>query len=109
MSDVFPARGEVEFKDVVMAYRPHLPPTLKGVNFTVSNRICFFQYVYKRDVLCCLQVPAGRSLGICGRTAAGKSSLLVALFRIVRLEDDGDEVKDIVLQIVCACLQTCIM
>jgi len=75
---VFPPRGEVEFRNVVMAYRPSLPSTLRGVSFTV---------------------PAGQSLGICGRTAAGKSSLLVALFRIVRLETDGDENKDIALQI----------
>ena len=102
VSDVFPSRGEVEFRDVVMAYRPDLPSTLKGVSFKVvnknlNNRLSTFLLKGRVHYV---KVPPGQSMGICGRTAAGKSSLLVALFRIVRLEDDGDENKDIALQIV---------
>jgi len=45
-----------------MRYRPELDPVLKGVSFSVS---------------------AGDKIGIVGRTGSGKSSLIVALFRIV--------------------------
>lgn len=47
-----------------MAYRPGLPPALKDVSFVV---------------------PAGTKLGVVGRTGAGKTSLLAALFRLVEL------------------------
>ena len=96
---VFPPRGEVEFRNVVMAYRPSLPSTLRGVSFTVFTKHSVLNMLTQANSNY-LKVPAGQSLGICGRTAAGKSSLLVALFRIVRLETDGDENKDIALQIV---------
>ncbi|KAH9919495.1 multidrug resistance-associated ABC transporter [Epithele typhae] len=32
----WPAHGEIKFKDVEMAYRPGLPPVLKGVSFDVK-------------------------------------------------------------------------
>jgi ABC-type multidrug transport system fused ATPase/permease subunit len=70
----FPRSGAVEFRDVVMAYRPGLPTTLRGVSFSV---------------------PSGSSVGIVGRTGAGKSSLIVSLFRLVRLDQpEGSEVID---------------
>eukprot|EP00750_Incisomonas_marina_P027652 INCI6219.1.p1 GENE.INCI6219.1~~INCI6219.1.p1 ORF type:complete len:1792 (+),score=304.26 INCI6219.1:263-5638(+) len=73
----FPVNGEVEFRDVTMAYREGLKCTLRGVSFTV---------------------PSGTSVGIVGRTGAGKSSLIVSLFRLVRIDQpdtrDGPEVID---------------
>jgi ATP-binding cassette subfamily C (CFTR/MRP) protein 1 len=47
---------------LTMRYRPELPPALVGVD---------------------LAVPAGCTVGIVGRTGAGKSSLLSVLFRFV--------------------------
>merc|ERR1712157_537383 len=44
-----------------MRYHPNMPLVLKGVTFTVS---------------------AGQKVGIVGRTGSGKSSLLVALWRL---------------------------
>jgi ATP-binding cassette subfamily C (CFTR/MRP) protein 1 len=45
-----------------MRYRPHLPPVLRGVSFRVAH---------------------GEKVGVVGRTGAGKSSVLLALFRVV--------------------------
>ncbi|KAF9517313.1 hypothetical protein BS47DRAFT_1291272, partial [Hydnum rufescens UP504] len=60
----WPERGEVEFKDVVFSYRPGLPPVLQGISFLVQG---------------------GQKIGVVGRTGAGKSSLMTALFRLVEL------------------------
>jgi len=60
----WPEAGRITFEAVRMAYRPGLPEVLKGVDF---------------------EVGAGEKVGIVGRTGAGKSSLLQALFRIVEL------------------------
>ncbi|KAL9224406.1 hypothetical protein vseg_000440 [Gypsophila vaccaria] len=74
----WPSSGSIKFEDVVMRYRPELPPVLHGVSFSV---------------------PPSDKVGIVGRTGAGKSSMLNALFRIVELErgriliDDYDIAK----------------
>ncbi|GAB1524453.1 hypothetical protein RhiTH_007607 [Rhizoctonia solani] len=60
----WPTHGEIEFRDLVMSYRPGLPPVLRGVS---------------------LHVRGGEKIGVVGRTGAGKSSLMAALFRIVEL------------------------
>lgn len=61
----WPTEGEIKFEDVVLRYRPELPAVLHGVSFVV---------------------PPSDKVGIVGRTGAGKSSMLNALFRIVELE-----------------------
>lgn len=49
----WPATGEVQMRDVVLAYRPGLPPVLKGVS---------------------VDVRGGEHVGIVGRTGAGKTT-----------------------------------
>ncbi|KAL2337305.1 hypothetical protein Fmac_011751 [Flemingia macrophylla] len=61
----WPTSGSIEFEDVVLRYRPELPPVLHGLSFTV---------------------PPTEKIGVVGRTGAGKSSMLNALFRIVELQ-----------------------
>ncbi|GAA5823616.1 hypothetical protein JCM11251_000700 [Rhodosporidiobolus azoricus] len=75
----WPREGAVEFKDVVMSYRPELPPVLKGLN---------------------LSVLPGEKIGVVGRTGAGKSSIMLTLFRIVELQSgsitvDGVDISKI--------------
>ncbi|XP_042940920.1 ABC transporter C family member 12-like isoform X3 [Carya illinoinensis] len=61
----WPSSGLIKFEDVFMRYRSELPPVLHGLSFTV---------------------PPREKLGIVGRTGAGKSSMINALFRIVEME-----------------------
>jgi ABC-type multidrug transport system fused ATPase/permease subunit len=63
--DSWPNHGKVEFQDVCLRYRPGLPLALNQLSFVVSP---------------------GQRCGVVGRTGAGKSSLTVALFRIVELD-----------------------
>nr|AAF19743.1 Similar to gb/AF008124 Arabidopsis thaliana glutathione S-conjugate transporting ATPase (AtMRP1) and contains two PF/00664 ABC transporter transmembrane regions and two PF/00005 ABC transporter structures [Arabidopsis thaliana] len=74
----WPSRGSIQFEDVHLRYRPGLPPVLHGLSF----------FVYPSE-----------KVGVVGRTGAGKSSMLNALYRIVELEkgriliDDYDVAK----------------
>ena len=54
----------MQFDNVVMKYAPDLSPALNGVSFATSGQ---------------------EKVGIVGRTGGGKSSLGVALFRIVNV------------------------
>lgn len=64
VSDLWPEQGRVQFVGAVMAYRLGLPNALDGVS---------------------LEVLPGERVGIVGRTGSGKSSLFLALFRMVEL------------------------
>jgi len=77
----WPRSGDIKFSNVELAYREHLPLVLKGIGF---------------------HVKPGEKVGIVGRTGAGKTSLLQALFRLVELrngkiEIDGINISDISL------------
>jgi ABC-type multidrug transport system fused ATPase/permease subunit len=57
----WPRHGQITFTDVFLRYRAGMECSLRGVS---------------------LSIAAGEKIGILGRTGAGKSSLLVALFRL---------------------------
>jgi len=58
----WPSKGQVEFHEYSMRYRPELDLVLKDISLTITPK---------------------EKIGIVGRTGAGKSSLLLALFRIL--------------------------
>lgn len=62
----WPNEGCVEFKDYSTRYRPELDLVLKNINLSVKSR---------------------EKIGIVGRTGAGKSSLTLALFRMIEAAD----------------------
>jgi len=78
----WPAEGRVEIKDVFLKYRPGLPDVLRGLT---------------------MDVAPGEKIGIVGRTGAGKSSIMTALYRLVELSSgsiliDGVDISTIGLK-----------
>ncbi|WVQ83494.1 hypothetical protein IAT38_005635 [Cryptococcus sp. DSM 104549] len=62
--ETWPGSGKISLENVVMSYRPGLPSVLKGLS---------------------LDIRGGEKVGIIGRTGAGKTSITVALYRLVEL------------------------
>lgn len=78
----WPVEGKIEFVDVKLNYRPGLPLVLRGLNITIPPRC---------------------KVGVVGRTGAGKSTLMVALLRIVELYSgcikvDGLDIRELGLK-----------
>ncbi|EMR09579.1 hypothetical protein PNEG_02165 [Pneumocystis murina B123] len=75
----WPQNGEIIFNNVWLKYREELPYSLKNLNIHISK---------------------GEKVGIVGRTGAGKSSIIVALYRLVEISKgsitiDGISISDI--------------
>ncbi|SJL01375.1 uncharacterized protein ARMOST_04696 [Armillaria ostoyae] len=76
-SDKWPEKGSISFEGVDLAYRDGLPLVLCGVSFKINP---------------------GEKVGIVGRTGAGKSSLVQALFRQGgSIQIDGHDISKIEL------------
>lgn len=66
----WPTNGQIEIKNASMRYRDG-PLVLKNLS---------------------LSVKGGEKIGVVGRTGSGKSSLMVVLFRISEIEQDGGQI-----------------
>lgn len=81
VADNWPENGQVIFKDVTLNYDRQEKPALKNLDFTVEPK---------------------QMIGIVGRTGAGKSSLMNALFRLADIKGeiyiDNIATSDIALQ-----------
>lgn len=65
LAKLWPERGMIEFRNVVYRYFAEAEPVLKGLSFVVRPQ---------------------EKIGIVGRTGAGKSSLISAIFRLANVE-----------------------
>ncbi|CDK25303.1 unnamed protein product [Kuraishia capsulata CBS 1993] len=64
----WPHDGRIQFENVTLCYRQGLPAVLKNLN---------------------MDVKGAEKIGICGRTGAGKSSIMTALYRLAEMESGG--------------------
>jgi ABC-type multidrug transport system fused ATPase/permease subunit len=64
----WPTNGLVEFRNVSVRYRDTLPPALKNTSFVINPR---------------------EKIGVVGRTGAGKSTITLAILRILETLDGG--------------------
>lgn len=67
LADHWPEKGKIEFRNVVYRYFVEAEPVLKGLDFVVKPK---------------------EKIGIVGRTGAGKSSLIGAIFRLAVVEGE---------------------
>lgn len=70
----WPQAGSIRFENASLAYRPGLPLVLKHLSFDIKG---------------------SEKIGICGRTGAGKSSIMTALYRLSELESGNIEIDGI--------------
>lgn len=78
----WPSEGNIQYNEVVMKYRDDQEPVLKGVT---------------------IEIRPQEKIGVVGRTGSGKSSLLMALFRLVQLSSgtviiDGIDISKLGLE-----------
>lgn len=81
MEQSWPQKGGLVFKNVQLRYRPNTELVLKGLSFNVQG---------------------GHKIGVVGRTGAGKSTISMAITRIVEIEGgaielDGQNISHISL------------
>jgi ABC-type multidrug transport system fused ATPase/permease subunit len=79
----WPSQGKISFRNVCMRYRAGLPNVLNGTSF---------------------EIKGGEKCGIVGRTGSGKSSIIVALFRLSELSGgsiviDGQNIAEMGLEL----------
>lgn len=79
----WPNKGQIIFENVTLKYDEKLDPVLRNITLTFSS---------------------GEKVGICGRTGSGKSSLVMAIFRMLVIADgniyiDGVDITQIPLDI----------
>jgi ATP-binding cassette subfamily C (CFTR/MRP) protein 4 len=65
LSGNWPQDGAIEYNNLMVRYRPNLPPALKDISF---------------------KIPAGARVGVVGRTGSGKSTIVQTLFRLLEAE-----------------------
>jgi ABC-type multidrug transport system fused ATPase/permease subunit len=70
----WPLRGQIIMRNVTLHYEADAPPVLRDVTCTINAR---------------------EKIGIVGRTGAGKSSLISALFRITELTSGAIEIDGV--------------
>lgn len=77
----WPANGEIEFKDVSLFYNEESNPAISKLSFFIKSQ---------------------EKIGIVGRTGAGKSSIIQALFRMPKIsgviEIDGVDTQSLLLE-----------
>lgn len=77
----WPSKGEIEFKDLSLFYNDETKPSIKNLSFVIKPQ---------------------EKIGIVGRTGAGKSSIIQALFRMPKITGkiiiDGIDTQSLKLQ-----------
>ncbi len=72
----WPQSGRISFNNAAFAYRSDLSPSLRGVT---------------------LEIESGERVGIVGRTGAGKSTMLMGLFRAIELRSGSVSIDGVAL------------
>ncbi|EGT53593.1 hypothetical protein CAEBREN_25075 [Caenorhabditis brenneri] len=70
----WPTKGKIELNGFSMRYRKNLPLVLKNID---------------------LKIEGGERIGVIGRTGSGKSSLTMALYRMIEAESGSIKIDDV--------------